>query len=88
MNFAGTTHVAALNLQLRSYGVMSAEKAPAVDIGLIRQAMAYRAKCRVKLPGNDRRKRIPLALLGVHRMNRGGQYPQSETVRNLNSQEY
>ena len=62
---------------------MSAEKAPAVDIGLIRQAMAYRAKCRVKLPGNDRRKRIPLALLGVHRMNRGGQYPQSETVRNL-----
>ncbi len=54
-----------------------------MDIGLIRKAMALRVKYRVLLHGNRKKKRIPLALLGVHKMNRGGVYPQEDTVANL-----
>ena len=47
------------------------------DFGLMRKAMALRAKYRVC------KEKIPLHFLGVHRMNRGGVYPQAETVQNL-----
>ena len=47
------------------------------DFCLIRQAMAFRVKYRVW------KKRVPLNLLGVHKLNRGGVYPQAETVQNL-----
>ena len=52
---------------------------PAMDDGLVRKAMAYRVKYR--LPGQ--RRKIPLSRLGVHPQNRGGMYPQPDTVRNL-----
>ena len=52
---------------------------PAMDAGLVRKAMAYRVKYR--LPGQ--RRKIPLSRLGVHPQNRGGVYPQPDTVRNL-----
>ena len=56
---------------------MSTEDAVTVSVGLMRQAMAYRVKYRTG------KKRIPLNLLGVHTQNRGGVYPQPETVQNL-----
>ena len=52
---------------------------PAPDIGLVRQAMAYRVKYRI----SKERKSISLNRMGVHPMNRGGVYPQPDTVRNL-----
>ena len=51
----------------------------ATDMGLVRMAMALRVKYRV----SDERKLISLRRLGVHPMNRGGVYPQPDTVRNL-----
>ena len=47
------------------------------DMGLIRRAMAWRVKYRVAS------RRIPIASLGVHPMNRGGVYPQPEVVKGL-----
>ena len=52
---------------------------PAMDAGLIRQAMAFRVKYRL----DGRKKPISLARLGVHPQNRGGMYPQPDIVRNL-----
>jgi hypothetical protein len=54
-----------------------------VDIGVIRAGMAYRAKYRVQHPDGGKNKHIPLSLLGVHKQNRGGVYPQADTVQNL-----
>ena len=51
----------------------------AMDMGLIKRAMAYRVKYRM----SGGRKLISLSRLGVHRLNRGGVYPQPDTVRNL-----
>ena len=50
-----------------------------MDMGLIKRAMA----CRVKYRMSGQRKLISLSRLGVHRLNRGGVYPQPDTVRNL-----
>ena len=50
------------------------------DVGLVRQAMAYRVKYRLD---GSKRKRMVLSLLGVHPRNRGGVYPSPETVQNL-----
>ena len=49
------------------------------ELGLVRQAMAYRVKYRVA--GGKRQ--MYLSLLGVHPLNRGGVYPSPETVQNL-----
>ena len=51
-------------------------------MGLIRRAMALRVKYRVST-GKSPRQMIPLSLLGVHPQNRGGVYPQGETVMHL-----
>ena len=51
----------------------------ALDEGLVRKAMALRVKYRVSakiIP-------VPLCRIGVHPDNRGGMYPQPDTVRNL-----
>ena len=56
---------------------VAAEMSTAMDIGLVRQAMAFRVKYRVA------KKVISLSRMGVHPQNRGGVYPQSDTVRNL-----
>ena len=50
-----------------------------LDMGLVRAAMAFRVKYRI----SGERKHISLPRLGVHPMNRGGVYPQPDTVRNL-----
>ena len=50
-----------------------------LDMGLVRAAMALRVKYRI----SGERKLISLGRLGVHPMNRGGVYPQPDTVRNL-----
>ena len=50
-----------------------------MDIGLVRKAMAFRVKYRV----SDKKRTVPLSRLGVHPQNRGGMYPQPDTVRNL-----
>ena len=49
------------------------------ELGLVRQAMAYRVKYRVA--GGKRQ--MYLSLLGVHPLNRAGVYPSPETVQNL-----
>ena len=51
-------------------------------MGIIRRAMALRVKYRVAHTGAKKR-RIPLALMGVHNMNRGGVYPNGDRVVNL-----
>ena len=56
---------------------VAAEMSTAMDIGLVRQAMAFRVKYRVA------KKVISLFRLAVHPQNRGGMYPQPDTVRNL-----
>ena len=48
------------------------------DDGLIRQAMALRVKHR-----KPQKQNVPLSVLGVHQMNRGGVCPMSETVTKL-----
>ena len=58
------------------------DRAGAMDMGLVRKAMAFRVKYRVSVS----KKRIALARLGVHPHNRGGMYPQPDTVRNLGLQ--
>ena len=52
----------------------------AMDMGLVRKAMAFRVKYR---DCQDSRKVISLSRLGVHQLNRGGVYPQPDIVRNL-----
>ena len=52
---------------------------PAMDAGLVRQAMAFRVKYRLDI----NKRVIALSRLGVHPQNRGGMYPQPDTVRNL-----
>lgn len=47
-------------------------------MGLVRAAMALRVKYRL-----PQKMHLPLSLLGVHQMNRGGVYPMSETVTGL-----
>ena len=54
----------------------------ALDDGLVRKAMALRVKYRV----SDKSTSIPLCRMGVHPANRGGVYPQPDTVRNLGLQ--
>ena len=56
-----------------------ASRPPAMDMGLVRAAMAFRVKYRVC----QDRKLISLSRLGVRKLNRGGVYPQPDTVRNL-----
>ena len=56
---------------------VAAEMSTAMDIGLVRQAMAFRVKYRVA------KKVLSLYRLAVHPHNRGGMYPQPDTVRNL-----
>ena len=48
-----------------------------MDHGLVRKAAAFRAKYRVS------NKTISLCRMAVHPQNRGGVYPQPDTVRNL-----
>ena len=50
---------------------------PAMDAGLVRKAMAFRINYRTW----PLKKRIALARLVVHPQNRGGMYPQPDTVR-------
>ena len=57
---------------------VAAEMNTAMDIGLVRRAMAFRVKYRV-----SEKLEISLSRLGVHPQNRGGMYPQPDTVRNL-----
>ncbi len=54
-----------------------------VTMGIIRRAMALRVKYRVASATGAKKRRIPLALMGVHNMNRGGVYPNGERVANL-----
>ena len=54
-------------------------QSPAMDMGLIRKAMAFRLKYRV----SDRKTRMSLRRMGVHPQNRGGMYQQPDTVCNL-----
>ena len=56
----------------------SSKPARDMDLGLVRKAMAMRVKYRAA-----KQKEIPLKRLGVHMMNRGGIYPQHDSVRNL-----
>ena len=58
-------------------------KTAAMSDGEIRKAMAYRVKYRVKTETGEVRRRLPLQMCGVHNDNRGGVYPQAETVKNL-----
>ncbi len=51
--------------------------------GLIRKAMAFRVKYRVVEHGGAHMRCMPLSLLGVHKLNRGGVYPSPDTVQNL-----
>ena len=53
-----------------------------MDMGLVRKVMAFRVKYRT----SSSKKRIALARLAVHPHNRGGIYPQPDTVRNLGVQ--
>ena len=62
---------------------MAAASSNAVDVGLIRQAMAYRVKYRVVGSDGAQKRRMSLSLLGVHQQNRGGVYPSPDTVQNL-----
>ena len=55
----------------------------AVDMGLIRAAMAFRVKYRVPQADGKTKRKLPLQVLGVHPMNRGGVYPSPDTVNNL-----
>ena len=55
-------------------------QSPAFDVGLVRKAMAWRVKYRKP---DKNRIPIPLSRMGVHPSNRGGMYPQADTVRNL-----
>ena len=55
----------------------------AVDIGTVRQAMAWRVKYRVKSESGQSKRRLPLQMLGVHPQNRGGVYPQGNVVKTL-----
>ena len=55
----------------------------AVDIGTVRQAMAWRVKYRVKSESGQTKRRLPLQMLGVHPQNRGGVYPQGNVVKTL-----
>ena len=50
--------------------------------GLIREAMAFKVKYRVVAEGRMKMQLL-LSMLCVHAGNRGGQYPQPETVQNL-----
>ena len=54
--------------------------AVAMNEGLVRKAAAFRAKYRVS------NKTISLCRMAVHPQNRGGMYPQPDTVRNLGVQ--
>jgi len=58
---------------------MASSSSGALSAGVIREAMAYRVKYRV----SGGKQKLPLRLLGVHQMNRGGVYPMSETVQTL-----
>ena len=53
-----------------------------MDAGLVRKAMALRVKYRLDI----NKRVIALSRLGVHPQNRGGMYPQPDTVRNLGVQ--
>ena len=44
----------------------------ALDMGTVRQAMAWRVKYRVVTESGQIKRRLPLQLLGVHPKNRGG----------------
>jgi hypothetical protein len=50
------------------------------DVGIIRQAMAYKVKYRKH---DGQKIIIPIRLLGCHPLNRGGIYPQSERCQKL-----
>ncbi len=62
--------------------VMAAEE-KSIDMGVVRRAMALRVKYRVVAPGRKKKRRIPISVMGVHNMNRGGVYPQPDTVQGL-----
>ena len=47
------------------------------DIGVIREAMAFRVKYRTG------KRKIMLTAMGVHPQNRGGNYPKGTVVKNL-----
>ena len=53
-----------------------------LDVGVIRQAMAYRVKYRIVAYGQDKRQ-IPIGALGVHPHNRGGIFPNPDRVKQL-----
>ena len=55
------------------------DRAGAMDMGLVLEAIVFRAKYGVSV----KKKRIALARLGVHPQNPGGLYPQTDTARNL-----
>ena len=51
------------------------------EMGIIREAMAYKVKYRPN--GEKKVVRLPIVLLGIHKMNRGGVYPAAERVKKL-----
>ena len=63
-------------------GAPGGEKLTAAEAGVIRKAMAFRVKYRVVTNGQVKR-RIQLAVMGVHPSNRGGVYPNEDRVKGL-----
>ena len=59
-----------------------AQPAP-MDQGAMVKAMALRVKYRVTSDSGQTKRRIALHRLGVHPENRGGVYPQEDTVQHL-----
>ena len=55
----------------------------ALDMGIIRKAMALRVKYRLTTETGHLKRRLPLRALSVHFENRAGVYPQGDVVKNL-----
>ena len=62
---------------------MSKRAATDEEHGLMCKAMAMKVKYRIVHAGGATRKRVPIDMLGVHPKNRGGVYPQPETLKGL-----
>ena len=67
-----------------SSATVAADAQPApMDQGAMVKAMALRVKYRVSSDSGQTKRRIALHRLGVHPENRGGVYPQEDTVQHL-----
>ena len=61
----------------------AAVAAPSPDMGVIRQAMAWRVKCRLVADDGEVKRSVPIELIGIDDGNRGGVYPNQDDVRTL-----